>query len=90
MHSVYYEHAPTSFLNIWTTLEQRHPELNLRNATDIYLPFPRIELYKKLPIYTLPSAWNETGDFRYQRNRFTFQMALREFLATPAGIEPAG
>jgi hypothetical protein len=90
MHSVYYEHAPTSFLNIWTTLEQRHPELNLRNATDISLPFPRIELYKKLPIYSLPSAWNETGDFRYQRNRFTFQMALREFLTTPAGLEPAG
>ncbi len=45
MHSVYYEYSPTSFSNTWTTQEQRHPELNLRNATDIYLPFPRIELY---------------------------------------------
>jgi len=90
MHSVYYEYSPTSFSNTWTTQEQRHPELNLRNATDIYLPFPRIELYKKLPIYSLPSAWNETGDFRYQRNAFTYQVALREFLTAQAGSEPPG
>ncbi len=85
MHSVYYECAPTSFSNTWTTQEQRHPELNLRNATDIYLPFPRIEMYKRLPIYSLPSAWNETGDFRYQRNAFTYQVALHEFLTAWQG-----
>jgi hypothetical protein len=37
---------PSSFSNTWTTQEQRHPELNLRNATNIYLPFPHIEMYK--------------------------------------------
>jgi hypothetical protein len=79
-----------SFSNTWTTQEQRHPELNLRNATDIYLPFPRIELYKKLPIYSLPYAWNETGDLRYQRNAFTYQVTLREFLTAQAGSEPPG
>ncbi len=86
MHSVYYEYAPTSFSNTWTTQEQRHPEL----ATDIYLPFPQIEMYKKLPIYSLPSAWNETGDFRYQGNAFTYQVALHEFLTAKAGSEPPG
>ncbi len=47
MHTVYYETAPTSFNNIWQTQAQRNPELNLRNATDIYLPFPRIDLFNR-------------------------------------------
>jgi hypothetical protein len=46
--------------------------------------------YKKLPIHSLPSAWNETGDFRYQRNAFTYHVALREFLTAQAGFELPG
>ncbi len=38
-------------------------------------------MYKKLPIYSLPSAWNETGDFRYQRNAFTYVSFLQPRLA---------
>jgi hypothetical protein len=50
MHTVYYGTAPTSFNNIWQTQAQRHPEINLRKATDIYVPFPRIDLFKRMPI----------------------------------------
>jgi hypothetical protein len=46
MHSVYYEYAQASFENIWTTNAQQHPDLNLRNANNIILPFPRIEMFK--------------------------------------------
>jgi hypothetical protein len=64
MRSVYYEYAPASFSNTLTTQEQKHPELNLRNTTDIFLPFPRIEMYKKLHItlYHLLGMKQETLD----------------------------
>ena len=83
MHSIYYEYAPPSFTNTWTTQAQLHPELNLRNANDFYLPFPRIELYKKLPLYSLPLAWNNLGDLCFQHNRYTFRTAHYNSLQPP-------
>jgi hypothetical protein len=76
MHSIYYAYAPESFSNIWNTNALINPDLTLRNANDFTLPFPRIELIKKLPLYSLPLAWNSLGDVRYQHNRYTFKMAL--------------
>jgi hypothetical protein len=83
MHTIYYEYAPASFTDTWQTQAQRNPELNLRNATDFYLPFPRIELFKRLPLYSLPSTWNSHDTVRYYRNRTTFNIALRELLTEP-------
>jgi hypothetical protein len=82
MHTVYYGTAPTSFNNIWQTQAQRNPELNLRNATDIYVPFPRIDLFKRMPIYSLPNVWNSSDIVRYYANRTTFSIALHELLHT--------
>jgi hypothetical protein len=84
MHSVYYGHAPTSFANTWQTQAQRNPDLNLRNATDIYIPFPRIDLFKRLPLYSLPNTWNSHDTVRYYANRTTFKYALYDLLHTAA------
>jgi len=84
MHSIYYEYAPPSFTTTWQTLSQRNPDLNLRNATDFLIPYPRIELYKRLPIYTLPTTWNSHETVRYYANITTFKIALQELLHTPA------
>jgi hypothetical protein len=78
MHTVYYGTAPTSFNNIWQTKAQCNPELNLRNATDV--PFPQIDLFKRMPIYSLPSVWNSYDIVRYYANRTTFSIALHELL----------
>jgi len=84
MHSIYYDYAPSSFSGTWQTLAQRTPELNLRNATDYCIDHPRIELFKKLPIYSLPNTWNSHDTIRYYPNRTTFNIALQELLHTPA------
>jgi hypothetical protein len=44
------------------------------------LPKPRIEFFKKIPLYSLPSAWNDAGDIRFLQNRLTFKIALKEKL----------
>ncbi len=77
MHSVYYGHAPNSFANTWQTQAQRNPDLNLRNATDIYIPFPRIDLFKRIP-------WNSHDTVRYYANHTTFKHALYDLLHSAA------
>jgi hypothetical protein len=81
MHSIYYNYAPSSFANIWTTNAERAPQLNLRNATDYCLPQPRTEAFKKSPFYALPHAWNELSPYiKCQNNRTTFKWALKAHL----------
>jgi hypothetical protein len=64
MHSIFHNYAPPSFNDTWTTYAQRNLIRNPRNDSCFYLPFPRIELFKRLPIYSLPLAWNNLGDLR--------------------------
>ncbi len=52
----------------------------LRNDNDYFLPLPRIEMFKKIPIYSLPAAWNAAGNLRYYQNRTTFKIALKDQL----------
>ena len=80
MHSIYYQYAPISFENIWLTHTQHNPNYNLRNANDFILPNPRIELFKKIPIYSLPNAWNQAGNLTFYENRTTFSIALKNML----------
>jgi hypothetical protein len=82
MHSLYYEYAPSSFTGTWQTQAQRNPDLNLRNARDFYTPFPRIKLFKKLPIYSLPNTWNSYDITHYFAKRTTFSIVIKELLHT--------
>ena len=59
MHSVYYDYAPTSFQQTWTKNNARDNAPNLRNDNDFRLPNPRIEYFKKIPLYALPYEWNQ-------------------------------
>jgi hypothetical protein len=76
MHSVFYNYAPSSFENNWSKISDRNLSQDFRNQNDFVLPFPRIELVKRLPIYALPHNWNSLNDVRYQPNRYTFKMSL--------------
>jgi hypothetical protein len=80
MHSYVYEYAPTSFDNIWTKNNQRDTQHNLHNNKDFALSMPRIELFKKIPSYSLPSAWNNSGDNTIQQNKTMFRWELKEKL----------
>jgi hypothetical protein len=76
MHSIVYDYCPTSFSNIWNTNEDRNPNLNLRNASQYIVPNPRIDLFKKSPLYSLPKLWNELDETKLQTNRTTFKIVL--------------
>ncbi len=54
----HFKKLPLSFANTWITNIERIPERALRNANDLFIPPHRVEFVKRLPLYTLPLAWN--------------------------------
>ncbi len=80
MHSIEYKYAPKAFLNTWQKNSERNTGHDLRNENDFALPYPRLETFKRIPIYSLPVAWNALGDMRLQQNKTTFKIALKEKL----------
>jgi hypothetical protein len=85
MHSIEYNYALTAFTNTWHKSSDRNTGHALRNNNDNALPLPRIGL-KKLPLYSLPAAWNAAGNVRLQQNKTTFIIALKDKLLSE--IEP--
>ncbi len=79
MHSYIYNYAPSAFSDLWNYNNNRNIEYQLRNANndDLIVPFARIELFKKSPLYFLPKTWNELEHLRYQQNRFTLKWSLK-------------
>jgi len=80
MHSIYYEYSPISFKNVFLKNNNRDVNYVLRNRDDYTVPYARTETFKKFPLYTFPSAWNNAGDVVFHRNKVTFQIALKDQL----------
>ena len=80
MHAVQNKYAPDSFSNIFQLNASREIDYELRNTGFYSIPFVRIEFFKRFPLYTFPLAWNDLGDLRFQNNKITFQISLREYL----------
>ena len=81
MHSIEYGYGLPTFINTWEKNFNRNPELNLRNADDFFLPQPRIESFKFIPLYSFPLEWNRlAAELKYQFNRTTFKIALKNSL----------
>ena len=72
-----YNYAPSSFSNLWTKNAVNQGERPLRNADDLMLPYPRTELFRKSPQYTLPLEWNQMDDNKYNQTRATFKTAVK-------------
>ena len=62
MHSIHYKYAPDSFVNIFSYNASRNIDYDLRNAGAYAIPAVRIEFFKRFPLYTFQTAWNDLGD----------------------------
>ncbi len=80
MHSIVYNHCPPSLRNIFSRNEQREISQNLPNDEEYTVPHPRIELFKKCLLYRLPNEWNSLTVLKYQHNKITFEIGLKEHL----------
>jgi hypothetical protein len=80
MHSYYFKKLPLSFAELWMLNSERNPYRVLRNANDYYIPQPRIELVKKLPLFSFPTTWNSETDEKYSPSQHTFLKGLKQKL----------
>jgi hypothetical protein len=88
MHTVAFNYSLESFSGVWPRNNQRNLDMNLRNATDFVLPPVQRESFRKCPLYSLPHAWNQSGDIKFQHNRTTFKLALLDELFGPLSPLP--
>ena len=79
MHSIEYGYAPIAFIDVWTKNNNRDLIYGLRNNNDYVIPPPRVEIFKKAPLYYMPTIWNNLNDNKYQPNRYTFKIAIKNF-----------
>jgi sarcosine oxidase/L-pipecolate oxidase len=80
MHSVKYEYCPKSYLDVFTKIDIDNNAYELRYPNEFEVPRARIELFKRIPIFSLPSDWNNCGDLRFYSNVATFKIILYETL----------
>jgi hypothetical protein len=81
MHSVKYEYCPKSFLNVFVRNNNyENPVYETRYPNEFITPRARIEMFKKIPLYSLPDEWNNCGDLRFYVNPTTFRITLTETL----------
>ncbi len=74
MHSVGYKCTPQSFEKIWVKNNTRDMDYDLRNRNEYNVPFIRNEQFRRNPLCSIPTAWNELCDkIRFQHNRNTFK-----------------
>ena len=80
MHSIVNNYCPPSLRNIFQLNEQRDVNHALRNANLFTIPYPRLELFKKSLLFSLPTEWNALTDLKFQHNKITFEIGLKEHL----------
>jgi hypothetical protein len=80
-HSIHYNYAPKALRNIFPTNANRNINYVMRNEHDYQLPFVRIELFRRFPLYTLPAEWNAINvSIQHQSNKTTFSIVLKDHL----------
>ncbi len=45
-----------------------------------FLPHPRIELFKRSPLFQLPLCWNELDETKLHQNKTIFNISLKSKL----------
>ena len=80
MHSVEYKYAPKTFHNIWPKNENRDLNYSLRNNDQYSLPKLNFESLRNIPFFSFPAEWNALNEIRFQSNKITFQINLKNNL----------
>ena len=80
MHSIVFNYHHPSFANVWKKNETRERGYLLRNSDEFEMPPVNIELFRRMPLYTLPKLWNSLGDLRFLTNRTTFIISIKNIL----------
>ena len=80
MHKYVNRKLPLSFAETWKFNRERNLNVALRNADDFYVPPHRIELMKRLPMYSFPHSWNTAPNFKNNPSHIKCMREIKDFL----------
>jgi hypothetical protein len=80
MHSVKFEYCPKSYLDVFKKVDVDNLVYDLRYPSEFEVPRVKLELFKRIPLYSLPVEWNNCGDLRFYSNSTTFNIELYSYL----------
>jgi hypothetical protein len=80
IHSIVYGYCCPSLCQLFQHNKQHELNQNLQNADKFTVPYPRIELFKKLLLFRLPTELNALTDLKFLHNKITFEIGLKEHL----------
>jgi hypothetical protein len=77
MHNFAHGRLPLSFADMWTTNRARNPNLELRNAEDLYVPAHKFASLKRLPYFLFPKIWNEANILKRNPSKCAFTRNMK-------------
>jgi Reverse transcriptase (RNA-dependent DNA polymerase) len=80
MHSVKFGFCPKSYNDVFTRNIVDNMPYELRYPNDFNVPRANLEIFKKVPLFSLPTEWNNCAELRFYQNPVTFKIILLETL----------
>jgi hypothetical protein len=80
MHNYHFQKLPPSFTQLWRTNVERNPAKELRNVNYYFIPQYRIELAKRMPLFSFPAAWNAEKNKKFKPSQPDHLKSLKKRL----------
>ena len=80
MHAINFNYSLSSFENVWIKNVNRNMNVQLRNDDQFQVIAPNTEWFKRYPLYSLPTEWNNCGLLQSYENPITFYHVLKNKL----------
>jgi hypothetical protein len=80
MYSYFHGQLPFSFNEIWVTNRAGNPNLELRNADNLYVPSHNCSTPKRFPLYSFPRIWNEESVMKYNPAQSAYLKSVKSVL----------
>jgi hypothetical protein len=77
MYNYHFQKLPLSFFELWQPNVERHAARELRNANDCFIPQYRIELAKRMPLFSFPAAWNAENNEKFNPSQPDYLKSLK-------------
>jgi hypothetical protein len=87
MHSVKYNYCPKSYNEVFVRHNADDIHYELRHQQEFQIPRARIELFKKIPMYSLCVEWNNCDPLCFYSNPTTFKIELHNALFNDYAIQ---
>ncbi len=77
MHKYVHGKLPFSYNETWITNRMRNPNIELRNADNLYIPAHHLASIKRFPLFNFPKLWNEATAIKNNPSLSVFQKSVK-------------